>query len=1715
MKNKNQLYISLLNDKYTENIKKLKKVQDKLLGKKVLKIQGSIGNDNYLYSKKQLDKKIKNQSYKYLIFFFKTTLGRNFSINFKFIINGSKILKISFSNFYNYDKTIKENFVNLKIKNCGKWTFLIFNCEKFFKNFFENKFQIDSYHVLEFNINPNLFIKEIFLSDCSFENQNFPKDLNLFVKSKNEKDFNFIIKDSIITDNDIEFEKLKENKVLNNLEKVKIETKKKKLKSKKTIDKKEKDIKSKKNIKLDKKKKSFKSKKNIKLKKEKKLEEEDNEDNEEPQILQINKNQIKQIPLKIENKTNILKIKKQKNENLKYLNPNPIFETLYINHIDIKNKKIEFYNKENIFLISNKNLVLYNFYNKNCKFFPVEKNNILDYLFFKKKNILFILENTLQPTLYIYSILPKFLLKKVKLENFQKGEKMSISYSINSPQKMRLIFNLTQNEKTYLAYYEYNTKTKILVFLAKIYSNLIVKKLSFLDKTRPCSMIILHNNEIQLLNYKNNELVKNFINFQKYDIERLTDFQILSICDTNKNLKNHYIYISTRNGFIFNYDFTNKNIINKIKITNNEINCLELDKINNYLLIGEKNGNIYFYSLDLNEKINEFNLEKSSKIIKTSKKIDEYLILLTNNTLGILNNVKNSFNLIKKTHLNKIISICYNNFMKYLITIGNDSKIFIYDTNYFNCNIYEFECKDSTPISACSFNKSFYYISGFVNGFIRIFDIKNFLFIKEIKISEFPIVKIQVFFDDKGIILVDSEFTVFFLNEDYEIFSEIKSIYEFDNNNLDFFQIGIDLTNNFFFYSLDCYKLQIYDFKLKEKKNIIRHLNKIKICNFGFVNNFIIILDEKNILTFYKKNKNGKFWINKEIRQLNLEDTVFFKPSLNNKYIFTLSKNGIFKIWDFYFRGSIVPEFLMYDNTEDFNEFLLTEDLSNKIFLFNKNIGKIETILFLGENSLGFDKTYLDEEFIKNEIEIKENEKKIEKKNDKKDLTSINNSVIIKTDNSEKEISLKKYQNSKKELKMEIEKEIKQAHLKIYEKNQKIENNIKIKSNTEIITGITLTENYSSQIIIDKKTNKILYKWKNYIIGLNLEKSKKKSIYDLSNNKRGYDLLLTSENKEKYIFIRSENLKNMGIEIKIYNSNFLKQEENIFCFDDFLKIKDCLLILQNDILVVLGISDKNQNFSLVKFINIKSEEIICETVIKEKMEKIKVTKRKKNEIEFLSISKKNIYFFKLKKKELLYQKLNFDNFKYIQIDYTFNTIETFLINKNIYGIIGTEKGSIIIIDINSGSIITNFLYFINKKINDIKISYENKEIILFNDSEMLIILNDLNFDNLNLFLQSLKNCKKDLMNFDGKIISSNFEKNNNNLVLLTNNFSLYYVDIKNRNYVKIFNYHSKKIINYKNIEADKNLITCSNNHCIKFYNSINYEEKFEFIFPNEICLFIEKIPNFEAYIMCFENGKMRIFKNNNYFGNINLNLKSDIQFLKFFKKYPKNFLFFSEKNIFIGIINEGFKIQTKLLQKYNFIIKNLDINFFNNQEFITISLKNGNIITYNLTDILKNIELPYNYINDYNVLNIDTTKLFILDNYFINFKDKKKIYYPFSIFCKFDKNIILIYEKNSNFFVFRNFKDHNNIQKIDTFIEIQKILFLKHFNSICILGKNGILKFFSYFEEKFVFEYDTEIEEVLDIIEIKDRDIGKFKKLFCKFLLLTENGIIKIELNDN
>lgn len=273
-----------------------------------------------------------------------------------------------------------------------------------------------------------------------------------------------------------------------------------------------------------------------------------------------------------------------------------------------------------------------------------------------------------------------------------------------------------------------------------------------------------------------------------------------------------------------------------------------------------------------------------------------------NGSIGVLNLETQNFETISRTHQENIDDITYLPAHRMLASCsGKEFSVKTWDDS--NNQLFEFITDNDEPLVLDSMPNQPIIAVGYKSGYVRVFDCLKNTTILETLIYHSPVkcvrfspdeLKLAVMNENSRIIIFDCE------NE----FSVIKTIdYDFPNNNyfsIDFSRDGRLLAN----ISTNANTITIWEtdnFTLKYQLDLTGNI--ISKLQFAPNSKDLVVMTVTSKLKFFRIG-NSEVTEFREIPNINNFECLDFKISPNNKYLITAGKDGLLKVYDYYFRGT-------------------------------------------------------------------------------------------------------------------------------------------------------------------------------------------------------------------------------------------------------------------------------------------------------------------------------------------------------------------------------------------------------------------------------------------------------------------------------------------------------------------------------------------------------------------------------------------------------------------------------------------------------------------------------------------------------------------------------------------------------------------------------------------------------------------------------------------
>ena len=145
-----------------------------------------------------------------------------------------------------------------------------------------------------------------------------------------------------------------------------------------------------------------------------------------------------------------------------------------------------------------------------------------------------------------------------------------------------------------------------------------------------------------------------------------------------------------------------------------------------------------------------------------------------------------------------------------------------------------------------SYSLTHYVLVGFRNGLVRLFDIHNYIFVKEFKDAEQDILKIRVSSDDQFFVVADASGSLIIYDGQCEYRKTLLIEFEPDNLilDLDFYCQSMIVSKNPF----SMFLVSTNSWEIKQKISLGEEIISAK---FSYLKDKIIILTKKGKLKFY------------------------------------------------------------------------------------------------------------------------------------------------------------------------------------------------------------------------------------------------------------------------------------------------------------------------------------------------------------------------------------------------------------------------------------------------------------------------------------------------------------------------------------------------------------------------------------------------------------------------------------------------------------------------------------------------------------------------------------------------------------------------------------------------------------------------------------------------------------------------------------------------
>lgn len=153
---------------------------DRIIGRKIFHLQGSVSASNFIQIPKQKSElKTLGLTGKFIYIQLSVDAGKLFSMHLDLIVknaqtNRDETLKVSLSNLFKENKI--QNSLQLTCRIGGKWTILCVDMRRILSTFFENKFEYKNLRSL--TLCANMKVRGVYTSDILYSPKTLPKEMS-------------------------------------------------------------------------------------------------------------------------------------------------------------------------------------------------------------------------------------------------------------------------------------------------------------------------------------------------------------------------------------------------------------------------------------------------------------------------------------------------------------------------------------------------------------------------------------------------------------------------------------------------------------------------------------------------------------------------------------------------------------------------------------------------------------------------------------------------------------------------------------------------------------------------------------------------------------------------------------------------------------------------------------------------------------------------------------------------------------------------------------------------------------------------------------------------------------------------------------------------------------------------------------------------------------------------------------------------------------------------------------------------------------------------------------------------------------------------------------------------------------------------------------------------------------------------------------------------
>jgi WD40 repeat protein len=946
-------------------------------------------------------------------------------------------------------------------------------------------------------------------------------------------------------------------------------------------------------------------------------------------------------------------------------------------------------------------------------------------------------------------------------------------------------------------------------------------------------------------------------------------------------------------------------------LTQSSINAVKVSPNHNFIVTGGSDNFVRIWTIDSSELLFDFMLDSQVTGLSVNQE-DLILVSTLNGSVGSIDIQNKLYKSLVRSHTDSITSVDYNSTKRLFVSVGLDQTIRLWDCRNKMSQCYEFQCLDLQPLVMKSYHLHHFILVGFKGGLVRLFDIHNNVFVKELTEAETDILSICLSPDDQFFVVAEAAGTLYIYDGQTEFRRRLLVEYEAPNFclDIDYYCQSMIVSKNPF--SLYLFSTNTWD--IKQKVNVGEEILKAK---FSYLKDKLLILTKTGKLRFYLASYYEVEFL-KDFGCLHDGGVADFEVSLNCAYIFTIGliDNSI-KVWDYHFRGNLVPAFQCFSVNESPEFLKISNDEQGFVFTAGGNI--INTWMF--KNSF---------EDMKLKAHAEEIQKREHKLLELEQMEPIKHPVQImqSTDTLTGGVAPKMLQDEYGHIVGDIYKNVsdqkelqkvdmgggtattrlpsstdrpknvrfQETHLTLDEEKQKRDRDF-IDQEFEAITNPQKTD--TSRALVPTQTEAASLKGKEDYDKFAHEMIRPEHIYGCQGMERGS---LRWDSKHEYYVLTCSN--------KIVANYFNEEETQVVLDNVFMdNIKNLTLSSHSKYLVatmdttrnepssgfsvydgkshtrlhstrinsaekilVSEISQKEDHlllvfkpfeteYSFIQVWDILNNKRIVESAINDSLTAGKWNPYGIHLNEFVTISASKLYFWRLSRNSTLQYQTIIVNDQGGRVDKEYTAIAFYELSdqfKSIIIILGTSHGGLIFVDARSAVV----LGFINSALNEhISIIECNKMVVNVSCKSPNIysfFIPEESHKNMAKFM-SVFETSPQIMSLDGKIGCINFPESSSGMegLATTSAGSVWYLNWKDRLTIKLKSWHwyQKKLLCMEYNPGQNKIFTSAADFTIKAFSQTKNEEEVEFFVPNKGCL---SMATSEDTLVCgFTDGTLR------------------------------------------------------------------------------------------------------------------------------------------------------------------------------------------------------------------------------------------------------------------